>query len=191
LKLPPKSPDNAAETPPDAKAPAVAEPEPEPVASEEPAPVPEPAWKALAQEGAYAKMLSSLSPAEVEEAMWQGDERDVVNMAAVARRTGDVRAGYIYSVVRSRFAGSDGAANAAFMIARMAFHAGAPRSAASWLEVYLRERPDGRFAREAAGRLVEAYVDADDSPSAKAAAGRYLARYPDGPHAALARSVLR
>jgi transmembrane sensor len=123
--------------------------------------------------------------------MWQGDERDVVNIAAAARRTGDARTRYMYSVVRARFAGTDGAANAAFMIARMEFHANAPHAAAGWLEIYLRERPDGRFAREAAGRLVEAYVQSEDSPKAKAAAERYLARYPDGPHAALARSVLQ
>ena len=141
-------------------------------------------------EGAYEEMLSSLSPAQLEEAMWQGDERDVVNIAAAARRTGDARTRYMYSVVRARFAGTDAAANAAFMIARMEFHANAPDAAVGWLEIYLRERPDGRFAREAAGRLVEAYLRVDDSSKAKAAAERYLARYPDGPHAALARSVL-
>lgn len=191
LKLPPKSPGIAPDAPSPAQTPDVAETQTEPAETEEPAPAPEPAWKALAEEGAYEEMLSSLSPAQVEEAIWQGVEDDLVNMAAAARRAGDARAGYIYSAVRSRFPGTDGAANAAFMIARMEFHVGTPRAAASWLETYLRERPNGSFAREAAGRLIEAYVDADVSPSAKAAAERYLARYPNGPHAALARSVLQ
>ncbi|MBW1762705.1 MAG: FecR domain-containing protein [Deltaproteobacteria bacterium] len=191
LKLPPKTPDIAPDTTPPTAAPVVAETEPEPPASEEPAPVTEPAWKALADEGAYEQVLSALSPEQFKEAIWQGDESDLVNLAAAARRTGDARARYIYSVVRSRFSGTDGAANAAFMIARMEFHANAPHAAATWLEIYLRERPHGRFAREATGRLIEAYVHADDSLSAKAAAERYLARYPNGPHAALARSVLQ
>ncbi len=191
LKLPPKNPDPSSDPQPAAEPEVAAETEPESAAREEPAPAPEPAWKELVAEGKYEEMLSSLSPAQLEEAMWQGDERDVVNIAAAARRTGDARTRYMYSVVRARFAGTDGAANAAFMIARMEFHANAPHAAAGWLEIYLRERPDGRFAREAAGRLVEAYVQSEDSPKAKAAAERYLARYPDGPHAALARSVLQ
>ena len=182
LKLPPKNPDVASEPQPAA--------EPESAPREEPASPPEPAWRELVAEGAYEEMLSSLSPAQLEEAMWQGDERDVVNIAAAARRTGDARTRYMYSVVRARFAGTDAAANAAFMIARMEFHANAPDAAVGWLEIYLRERPDGRFAREAAGRLVEAYVQVGDASKARAAAERYLARYPDGPHAALARSVL-
>jgi len=191
LKLPPKMPDVAPDATPPAAAPAVAETEPEPAASEQPAPVPEPAWEALAEEGAYEQLLSTLDPEQFKEAIWQGDENDLVNLAAAARRTGDARARYIYSVVRSRFAGTDGAANAAFMIARMEFHADAPHAAANWLEIYLRERPRGRFAREAAGRLIEAYVHAGDTLGATDSAERYLARYPNGPHAALARSVLQ
>jgi hypothetical protein len=62
--------------------------------------------------------------------------------------------------------------------------------AARWFEVYLRERPRGDLAREAAGRLIEARLGARDRPAARAAARAYLARYPDGPHAALARATL-
>ncbi|MFW2389796.1 MAG: FecR domain-containing protein [Polyangiales bacterium] len=203
LKLPPKNPAIAderaptdepppiSEAPPAAEAPADEQTESEPDVPEAPAPSTEPAWKELVDEGAYEEALSTLSTEQLKEATRQGEERDLVNLAAVARRTGDPRARYIYSVVRSRFAGTDGAANAAFMIARMEFHAGAPQAAATWLEIYLRERPGGRFSREAAGRLIEAYVRAEDSTSAKAAAERYLALYPKGPHAALARSTLQ
>lgn len=203
LKLPPKNPAIAdetaptaetppiAEAPPAAEAPANAQTESEPDVPEAPAPATEPAWKELVDKGAYEEALSTLSTEQLKEATRQGEERDLVNLAAAARRTGDPRARYIYSVVRSRFAGTDGAANAAFMIARMEFHAGAPQAAVTWLETYLRERPDGRFAREAAGRLIEAYVRAEDTTGAKVAAERYLARYPKGPHSALARSTLQ
>jgi hypothetical protein len=190
LKLPPKPPDAAPDRPPATDPELEIESEPESATREIPAPEPEPAWKALVAEGKYREMLTSLSPAQLEEVLWQGDERDVVNIAAAARRTGDLRTRYMYSVVRARFTGTDAAANAAFMIARMEFHERAPHAAAGWLEIYLRERPEGRFAREAAGRLVEAYMQSEDAPKAKAAAERYLARYPNGPHAALARSVL-
>lgn len=189
LKLPPKTRELASGDLAVSEATALAEADPPPTPSEESAPVTEPAWKELAKKSEYEELLSSLSSREFEELVWQADASDLVQVAAAARRTNDTRAGYIYTVVRSRFSGTKSAANAAFMLGRMQFHAGAPQAAAVWLETYLRERPNGRFAREAAGRLIEAYVRAEDTAQAQAAAQRYLARHPQGPHAALARSV--
>lgn len=150
---------------------------------------PEP-WEAFFARGSYELALVELSPEEIERALWQADANDLMELGAAARHVRDRRAAYIYSVIRSRFGGTEAAADAAFMLARMYFHSGAPQTAATWLETYLREQPDGRFAREAAGRLVEARAQAEDDTRARAAAERYLERYPDGPHAALARSVL-
>ncbi len=48
-----------------------------------------------------------------------------------------------------------------------------------------------RGALDAAGRLIEALRRADDSAGARRAARDYLEKYPEGPHADLARSVLR
>ncbi|MGB5504822.1 MAG: FecR domain-containing protein [Polyangiales bacterium] len=166
------------------------EPEPTPPALA-PAPAAGPTWEELFSEGEHEKALAILGPEQVEEAIWRGDSKDLIDLGAAARRTGDVRAGYIYSAVRSRFPGTVAAANAAFLLARMEFHTGRLREAATWMETYLRERPDGRFAREAAGRLVEAYQQVGDESLARIAAERYLARYPNGPHAELARSVLQ
>ncbi len=199
LALPPKQPDAPREGSVTPEPPDTAASQERSVASESNAPTSlpgahtppsEPAWRILIDRGQYAKALSDLDPEEIEQAIWQSDPDDLINLGAAARRLGDRRAGYIYSVLRSRFAGTDAAADAAFMLARMQFHAGAPQGAVTWLNTYLRERPNGRFAREAAGRLVEAYHQSADQSRAKAAAERYLARYPDGPHAALARSVL-
>ncbi|MGB5414050.1 MAG: hypothetical protein WBN01_05370, partial [Polyangiales bacterium] len=166
------------------------EPEPTPPALA-PAPAAGPTWEELFSEGEHEKALAILGPEQVEEAIWRGDSKDLIDLGAAARRTGDARAGYIYSAVRSRFPGTVAAANAAFLLARMEFHTGRLREAATWMETYLRERPDGRFAREAAGRLVEAYQQVGDESLARIAAERYLARYPNGPHAELARSVLQ
>ena len=195
LALPPKHPaplheGSAAPEPPDTAA-----SQERGVGSESDAPTPppppsEPRWRILIDQGQYAEALSNLDPEEIEQAIWQSDPDDLISLGAAARRLGDRRAGYIYSALRSRFAGTNAAADAAFMLARMQFHSGAPQGAATWLNTYLRERPNGRFAREAAGRLVEAYQRSADESRAKAAAERYLTRYPDGPHAALARSVL-
>lgn len=152
-------------------------------------PAPEP-WTALFERGRFELALAELSPEEIERALWQGDVGDLMELGAAARHLRDRRAGHIYSVIRSRFGGTPAAADAAFMLARMYFHSGAPQMAATWLETYLREQPNGRFARDAAGRLIEAHAQADDDTGARTAAERYLERYPQGPHAALARSVL-
>ena len=196
LELPPKDPSHAASTPEDhsereagtQQPPAPAE---EPSAREERAAQPAPAWRALLDEGQYHELLTELDANEVEQALWQAEPSQLIDLGAAARQLRDGRAGYIYSVARSRFPGTDAAADAAFVLGRMQFHSGGHRSSATWFETYLRERPDGRFAREAAGRLVEAYYRSGDEDDARDAAERYLRQYPNGPHAGLARSVLQ
>lgn len=199
LDLPPKQPDaepDASGASPPTQTP---EPEPEPEPQTTKAPerqtdppeqVRKPAWIELFERNQHARALTELEPQEIEQALWQADANDLIELGAAARRINDRRAGYVYSVVRSRFPGSENAADAAFMLARMHFHSAAPQMAATWFETYLRERPRGRFAREAAGRLIEAYQQAADQDRARAAAERYLERYPKGPHAELASSVL-
>jgi outer membrane protein assembly factor BamD (BamD/ComL family) len=67
---------------------------------------------------------------------------------------------------------------------------GAFSDAARWFAAYLAEAPAGSYARDAAGRLIEAHQRAGDAAAAAQAAERYLATYPKGPHADLARSIL-
>lgn len=195
LKLPPKDPTkaepNVSKTE-DEAAPAASEPEPptEPTKDQEPTSSAPPPWKAMLDEGRYDALLTELGPSQLEQALWQAAPRQLIDLGAAARHLRDNRAGYIYSVARSRFPGTDAAADAAFVLGRMQFHSGTYRTSATWFETYLRERPDGRFAREAAGRVVEAYDQSGDDDRARDAAEEYLRRYPNGPHAGLARSVL-
>ncbi|MEM8609768.1 MAG: FecR domain-containing protein [Myxococcota bacterium] len=160
-----------------------------PAAEAPPTPEEDPPWKDLVERGEYVELLSTSSPTQVRQAIERISQRDLVALAAAARRTSDPRTTEIYLAIRSRFPQTDAAAQAAFMLARIEFHDGSFEDAAGWLETYLQERPKGRFAREASGRLIEAYGKAGDQTRAKAAAQRYLDRYPDGPHAGLARSV--
>ena len=196
LKLPPKPPStevspDAVPTPAESEGPEPAPHEEEPEVSAKPSRAEPPSWKALLDRGDYRALLTELSPDEVEQAIWQADPTQLIDLGAAARGLGDARAGWIYSVARSRFAGTDAAADAAFLLGRMQFHSGGYRSSATWFETYLRERPDGRLAREAAGRLVEAHHQSGDADRARKAAEQYLRRYPNGPHAGLARSVLQ
>ena len=195
LKLPPKEPSthvvpNDAEKPPEAKA-AESVPQEQPeLPAEPPSPTP-PAWKTLLDQGDYRALLTESGPGEVEQALWNASATQLIDLGAEARELGDARAGSIYSVVRSRFPGTEQAADAAFLLGRMQFHSGAYRTAATWFQTYVRERPDGRLAREASGRLIESYHRSGDEEEAREAAERYLRLYPNGPHAALARSVLQ
>jgi outer membrane protein assembly factor BamD (BamD/ComL family) len=65
-----------------------------------------------------------------------------------------------------------------------------PARAVKWFSAYLSEEPGGAWAREASGRLIEAYQASGDPGAAREAAKRYLGRYPDGPHAEFAKRVL-
>jgi TolA-binding protein len=81
---------------------------------------------------------------------------------------------------------------AAFALGKVAFdqrHAYA--QAADWFATYVREQPSGPLVREACGRQIEALRNAGDAASAQRIARDYLSRYPDGPHADIARSVLK
>lgn len=102
------------------------------------------------------------------------------------------RASTIYIALRTRFPGTDAATTAAFFLGREAFdRKRAYAAAARWFAVYLHERPEGPLARESLGRLLEAQLLRGDRPQAQRRARQYLARYPRGPHAKLARSLVR
>lgn len=109
-----------------------------------------------------------------------------------ARIAGDrARASVAYRAIWRRFPGTPDAADAAFVLGRMALDEprGATR-ASRWLERSLATAPDGAFAREAAGCAIEARLHAGDAAGARRAALRYLERFGTGPHAALARRVV-
>jgi TolA-binding protein len=90
-------------------------------------------------------------------------------------------------LLRQRFAGSEEAAFATFALGRLEFDGfGAHAQAARWFRTYLREQPQGPFAREALGRLMESLHRGGEAREARRLAQNYLRRYPSGPHAALA-----
>jgi TolA-binding protein len=83
-------------------------------------------------------------------------------------------------------------AAAAFALGKVAFdQRHAYTQAAEWFATYVREQPNGELVREAYGRQIEALRNAGDGAGAQRVAKEYLSRYPDGPHADIARSVLK
>jgi TolA-binding protein len=147
----------------------------------------EPTWRALEASGKYAEAVKTAERRGLSSVYLGGAADDLLALARAARFAGrmDV-AREALTACRARFSGSQQAAMSAFLLGRSASGA----QAAQWFSTYLKEQPGGALAREALGRLIEAYQAAGDRVSSRAAAERYLKSYPDGPHATLAREAL-
>jgi len=146
-----------------------------------------PSWRVLEASGKYADAVKTAERRGLSGIYQSGAADDLLALARAARFAGrmDV-AREALTACRGRFAGSQQAAMSAFLLGRSASGA----QAAQWFSTYLKEQPGGALAREALGRLIEAYQAAGDRVSSRAAAERYLKSYPDGPHATLAREAL-
>ena len=147
----------------------------------------EPTWRALEASGKYADAVKTAERHGLSGIYQAGAADDLLALARASRFAGrmDV-AREALMACRARFSGSQQAAMSAFLLGRSASGA----QAAQWFSAYLKEQPGGALAREALGRLIEAYQAAGDRVSSRAAAERYLKSYPDGPHATLAREAL-
>jgi TolA-binding protein len=151
-----------------------------------------PGWKALALEARYKDALAAAEREGFDGICGAASAGDLRALGDAARLGGSSgRAEQAFATLRRRFPGSAEAAEAAFILGRIAQdqrrdHAGA----AGWLTRYLSEQPGGAFAAEALGRLVEAADKQGDSAGARRAAERYLAAYPSGSYAGYARRVL-
>jgi TolA-binding protein len=151
-----------------------------------------PAWQARLDAADYAGAMAALDDAQFGALCGGAGAGTLGALADAARLTARFdRAGRALRALRDRFPGDAHATVAAFDLGKIAFDQQRRfAEAARWFETYLTERPDGPLAREAAGRLMEAYERQGDRDRAREAARRYLGRYPEGPHAALARQLL-
>ena len=145
-------------------------------------------WLALARGGKYREAYAAADQDGFESACQRSTAEELLLLADSARHARAPRqAKHALVLLRQRFGGGADAATAAFVLGRLEFDEfGAAGAAAEWFRTYLGERPSGPMAREALGRLIEAYERAGDSLRAADAARRYLRDYPTGPHAALA-----
>jgi hypothetical protein len=152
-----------------------------------PHPAPGSPWLALARDGKYTESIAAAERFGLARIYASASADDLLELARSARLAGraDVEQAALLAC-RQRFKGQPSAAKAAYLLGRAA----GPQDAAQWFETYLREQPGGVLSREAAGRLIESQQRAGNAAAARAAATRYLASYPDGPHSALARSLL-
>ena len=144
-------------------------------------------WRELEKSGKFAEAVKTAERRGLSNVYQTGSADDLLALARAGRFAGRMPVERdALMACRARFAGSPQAAMSAFLLGRSANGA----QAAQWFSTYLKEQPGGALAREALGRLIEAYQAAGDRVSSRAAAERYLKSYPDGPHATLARDAL-
>jgi TolA-binding protein len=150
-------------------------------------------WKRLALDQQYTEALAAAEADGFDATCRAASAADLLLLGNSARFAGSpARAERAFRFARSRFAGTHEASMASFFLGRIAYdQRGNPGEAAHWFQSYLREEPAGGLAREAAGRLIEAERARGDSAATLAAAQSYLQKYPSGPHADLARGVLK
>jgi hypothetical protein len=148
-------------------------------------------FRELAEQGKYAEALAAASASGFESQCQHANAEELALLGDTARLAGDgAKASRAFQVLRRRFSGTAKAAEAAFALGRLEFDGpGSYGKAADWFKTYLREQPNGRLAREARGRLMEALHRAGDERAARDAAVQYLRDFPSGPHAALAKDI--
>jgi hypothetical protein len=150
-----------------------------------------PDWRELLSLHRYAEAFDAADVLGLSSICATADAATLLDLSDAARFSGHMSgAKFVLQEVRRRFGGDERASTAAFDLGRIAFDDEAAfGQAAQWFGVYLAERPTGRFAREAAGRRMEALERSSDHEGAKIAARRYLRDFPTGPHADVARSL--
>ncbi len=169
------------------------EPAIEPVAPEAPGKDAAGGWRELAKKGDLRQAFASADARGFQSVCDGATAAELLVLGDAARVSGRAdRATEALFTLRRRYPRDPRRAAAAFALGKVAFdqrHAYA--QAAEWFSTCMREQPSGPLVREAWGRRVEALRNAGDSVGAQRVAREYLARYPDGPHADIARSVLK
>jgi transmembrane sensor len=144
-------------------------------------------WREFLAARAYSSAIAAAEQRGFDTVVAGATSAELYALSDAARYAGrPARARDALIAVRARF-GEQG--NTAFLLGRIAADQGEAGTAIEWFDRYLREQPGGPLAETATGRLIELYRPQDASRARKLAE-RYLAAYPDGPYAALARTLV-
>ncbi len=178
---------------PSAPAPSATPLTPEPSAPEAPGKDAAGGWRELAKTGDLRQAFAAADAHGFQSVCDGATPAELLVLGDAARVSGRAdRATEALFTLRRRYPHDPRRAAAAFALGKVAFdqrHAYA--RAAAWFSTCVREQPSGPLVREAWGRQVEALRNAGDFAGAQRVAREYLTRYPDGPHADIARSVLK
>jgi hypothetical protein len=146
-------------------------------------------WAARVAAGDYDGVLADAEARGVDAVLGAAPAADLSALADAARYRGrGALASRALQALRDRFPGTAAAANAAFLLGRMADDTGSAAAAIRWYDVHLAE--GGAFASEALGRKMLAVRRSSGDAAAAAVARTYLERFPGGGHAAIARTLV-
>ena len=151
------------------------------------------AWRQHAKSGELRRAFAAAEASGFQNACGVGTAQELLLLGDAARLSGRPdRATEALLALRKRFPHDPRRAAAAFALGKVAAdQQRAYGQAAAWFSTCIREQPNGPLSREAAGRQIEALRNGGDAAGTEQAARAYLARYPDGPHADLARGLLK
>jgi TolA-binding protein len=149
-------------------------------------------WATLVARGDYRRVVESAEQRGIDDALRSASAGELGALADAARfiGRGDL-ARRALQAIRSRFAGSDRAASAAFLLGKLTEDLGRPKAAVEWYDRYLAEAPGGPLAPEAMGRRMLALQHNGDTDGSRRAAAEYLKRFPNGPYAGVARETAK
>jgi transmembrane sensor len=150
-------------------------------------------WRELAKKGDLRQAFAAADAHGFQGVCDNATPAELLLLGDAARVSGRAdRATEALFTLRRRYPRDPRRAAAAFALGKVAFdQRHAYGQAAEWFSTSVREQPNGPLVREAWGRRIEALRNSGDGAGAQRAAREYLARYPDGPHADIARSVLK
>jgi ferric-dicitrate binding protein FerR (iron transport regulator) len=148
-------------------------------------------WNALVGKGDFDAVLRAAEARGVQACLSSCSSDDLYALSLAARYAGRAAVAQRgWRALRSRYAGSSRAAEAAFFLGRAAEGAGRHAQARRWYDTYLSEAPGGRYAAAALGGKMLATAGSSGKAAAAPIARAYLERYPNGVHADGARRIL-
>lgn len=141
------------------------------------------AFQGILREADARGMESCLSSLPSDRLAVLGDAARYAGRTDLARR--------VLKAQRARFAGTSAAAEATFLLGRLAEDAHEPGIAAlPWYDLYLAQAPAGAYAAEALGREMLILGERENDRRAREVARKYLETYPNGAYVAQARDIL-
>jgi hypothetical protein len=148
-------------------------------------------WRRELAAGEFQAIVDEAVRLGLETELARSSSDDLAALADAARYTrhGEIARG-AFEAQRRRFAGSEHARAAAFLLGRMAEADGDARRALEWYDAYLGEAPDGTYSPEALGRKMVLVERVDGRGAARPLAEAYLRRFRSGPYADAARSLI-
>jgi hypothetical protein len=149
-----------------------------------------PSWARQLAQGNLRAVVDEARASGVEQVFARRGLDDLQALCTAARLSGETELGRrALAALRTRFPATPAAAEAAFLLGRLAEDVdGNPAGALLWYERALDEAPAGTLAPEVLGRKLGLLAAADPG-EARVVARQYLARFPTGAHAVRARAL--